>query len=216
MKWPENQKTYQEKQIMYSRPMFQMTQSECFELIKKRAFGQMTSCYQGQIKQSLLPFLLDSSNNCLLGHIAKQNDHFEHFQQCDDLRVSFLGHDAYISPSWYKSEQQVPTWNYQAVEIAGTLTPLNNDATLEIIDQLSQFHENDFEYPWTLDKVEPKRQQAMLNAIVGFKIEIKTISGISKMSQNKSAEDQQALIRGLDQRNQYASDQVSKIMTDSK
>ncbi len=201
---------------MYSRSMFQMTQTECYQLIKQRAFGQMTSCYRGKIKQSLLPFLLDSSHNNLLGHIAKQNDHFEHFQQCDDLRVSFIGHDAYISPNWYQTEQQVPTWNYQAVEIVGKLTPLNNDATLELIDQLSQFFENDFESPWTLDKVEPKRQQAMLNAIVGFKIEINTISGISKMSQNKSAEDQLALINGLNQRAHYSSSQVSKLMANSK
>ena len=82
-----------------------------------------------------------------------------------------------------------------------------------MIDKLSQFFESDFERPWTIDKVEVKRQQAMLKAIIGFRIEILDISGISKMSQNKSGHDQLGLINGLNQQNDYASSQVAKIMT---
>ena len=45
----------------------------------------------------------------------------------DDRRaiVSVLGPDAYISPDWYGQEDQVPTWNYLAVEAEGPLRRLD-------------------------------------------------------------------------------------------
>ena len=37
---------------------------------------------------------------------------------CDDRGV---GPDSYISPDWYGVPDQVPTWNYVAVHLRGTL-----------------------------------------------------------------------------------------------
>ena len=39
--------------------------------------------------------------------------------------LSFLGPDAYISPDWYGSVDQVPTWNYVAVEAEGFVRALD-------------------------------------------------------------------------------------------
>ncbi len=197
---------------MYIRPIFKLSKQEIFIFLRKHSFGQLISSINGKIEQSYLPFVIDEDNNCLYGHLAKQNGQLESLQKAQDLKVNFLGNDAYISASWYQSTQQVPTWNYQAVQISGKATLLDNQKTCKVIDQLSQFHEAQFEEPWQIGKLSPKKLDAMLNAIVGFKIDIKEISGQSKMSQNKDNQVKQTLITGLLAQKDSGSLEIAKIM----
>jgi len=55
--------------------------------------------------------------------------------------VSCLGPDAYISPDWYGVPDQVPTWNYLAVEAEGVLRRLDEAALATLLDDLSTAHE---------------------------------------------------------------------------
>ena len=36
------------------------------------------------------------------------------------------GADAYVSPDWYASPDQVPTWLYQSVHLTGTVRQLSD------------------------------------------------------------------------------------------
>ena len=191
---------------------FQMLEQECFQILKRHSFGQLISCTKGKITQTYVPFIVDQENRCLYGHIAKQNEQIESLQKADDLTVTFLGYDAYISANWYVSAEQVPTWNYQAVEIKGEATLLDEQGTFKVIDELSQIHESQFEEPWTMDKLSDKKLKAMLRAIVGFRIDITDISGQSKLSQNKSEEDRQSVIEGLSSMQEHASHRIAKMI----
>ncbi len=131
------------------------------------------------------------------------------------VTINFLGDHTYISPNWYLSSDQVPTWNYQAVEVEGKATTLNEEETLNIITRLSAIHEEQFEQPWTMDKLPEKKTNAMLHAIVGFRIDIAKISGKSKMSQNKDQKNKESLIAGLKSQNNSACQKVAEIMTKS-
>jgi len=197
---------------MYSRSSFKMAEQQCFEFLGIHSFGQLITCARGKIVQTYVPFIIDHQNNCLYGHIAKQNGQVEFLETADDLVVTFLGEDAYISPSWYQSPEQVPTWNYQTVEIKGKLMLLDEQETLGLVDHLSQIHEAQFDNPWLISKLSEKKTSAMLKAIVGFRIDITEINGHSKMSQNKNAEDFQGVIDGLLNQNDVASHRVAKIM----
>ena len=55
--------------------------------------------------------------------------------------LSCLGPDAYISPDWYGTPDQVPTWNYLAVEAEGPLRRLDEDELTQLLDDLSAEHE---------------------------------------------------------------------------
>lgn len=197
---------------MHIRSFFQMSEQQSFELLKKHSFGQMITCSNGQITQSYLPFIIDKENNCLYGHIAKQNKQIETLQSADDCVITFLANDAYISPNWYQSNEQVPTWNYQAVEIKGWATLLDDKGTLKVIDQLSQIHEAQFKTPWMINKLSEKKINAMLKAIIGFRIDISEINGQSKMSQNKGIEDRQGVIDGLFSQQDIGSHLVAEVM----
>jgi transcriptional regulator len=54
---------------------------------------------------------------------------------------SVLGPDAYISPDWYGVDDQVPTWNYLAVEAEGPLRRLEESELADLLDALSAAHE---------------------------------------------------------------------------
>ena len=197
---------------MLIRPYFQMSEQQCFDLLGCHFFGQLITTANGKIVQTFVPFIFDKDNNCLIGHIAKQNKQVEALQAADDLIVTYLGDDAYVSPNWYQSAEQVPTWNYQAVEIKGKVTLFDEQGTFEVVDQLSQIHEAQFDDPWLISKVPEKKLRSKLKAIVGFRIDISEINGHSKMSQNKDAQDLQGVIDGLISQNNIVSQRVAEIM----
>ena len=47
------------------------------------------------------------------------------------------GPDAYVSPDWYGSEDQVPTWNYVSAEAEGLVAPLSDVEFVAQLDDLS-------------------------------------------------------------------------------
>ena len=101
--------------------------------------------------------------------------------------VSCLGPAAYISPDWYGVPDQVPTWNYLAVEAEGPLRRLDEAELAALLDDLSTAHEARLapKAPWTRAKMSPGRFEAMLNAITGFELAIEALRGTRKLGQNK-------------------------------
>jgi transcriptional regulator len=97
------------------------------------------------------------------------------------------GPDAYVSPDWYdQGPDEVPTWNYVAVELEGTCHRLDRDATVVQIEQLGAEQEARLpKEPWRLDKVDPKRVETLLKGLVGFRLEITAWRGTRKLAQTK-------------------------------
>lgn len=107
--------------------------------------------------------------------------------------------DAYVSPDWYESADQVPTWNYRSVEAHGFVAPLSADELVAQLDALSLQEEARLapKPPWTRQKMSPGRFEAMLGGIVGGRLTVERLSGTFKLSQNKSAADRLGAARGL-------------------
>ncbi|PCI71442.1 MAG: hypothetical protein COB38_05685 [Gammaproteobacteria bacterium] len=202
--------------MTYIPSHFEISESESLKLIKDISFGQIMIIHQGRIIQAFIPFELDIDEMCLYGHVAKKNELLNGLDGAIQVTVNFFGDHTYISPSWYLSTDQVPTWNYQVVVVEGKATTVNKEETLKIITQLSAIHEEKFEQPWTMDKLPEKKTNAMLGAIVGFRIDITNISGKSKMSQNKDQKNRDSLIAGLRSQDNSVSKKVSEIMNTTK
>jgi transcriptional regulator len=120
----------------------------------------------------------------------------------DGARVvlSIAGSDGYITPNWYADPaQQVPTWNYVAVEIEGVARTIDEDGLVALLDTLAAIHEPRVapENPWSRAKMDDVRFRAMLRAIIGFEVVIEAVRGTNKLGQNKSAEDRAGTIQGL-------------------
>jgi transcriptional regulator len=113
--------------------------------------------------------------------------------------VSCLGPDAYISPDWYGTPDQVPTWNYLAVEAEGMLRQLDEAELADLLDALSAAHEARLapKPPWTRAKMSPGRFAAMLKAIIGYELRIEALRGTRKLGQNKTSEERIGAAEGL-------------------
>lgn len=113
--------------------------------------------------------------------------------------LSCLGPDSYVSPDWYGTPDQVPTWNYLAVEAEGPLRRLGEDELAALLDDLSAAHEARLapKPAWTRAKMTPGRFEAMLKAIVGYELGIEDLRGTRKLGQNKASEERIGAADGL-------------------
>jgi transcriptional regulator len=112
--------------------------------------------------------------------------------------ISVSGREAYQSANWYASDNQVPTWHYEAVEIEGRAREMAADELVGFLDRLSDTHELRVEPagPWTREKMDEGKFEALCRAIVGFELEPTAIRGTRKFNQHKEGDDLAATIEG--------------------
>ncbi len=134
----------------------------------------------------------------ILFHVARGNRATAALDGARAL-LSCMGPDAYISPDWYGTEEQVPTWNYVAVEAEGPVRRLDDEELTGLLDALSDAHEARLapKPAWTRDKMSPGRFEAMLKAIIGFELNVETLRGTRKLGQHKSEAEKRAAADGL-------------------
>ena len=102
------------------------------------------------------------------------------------ILLAITGPDGYVSPDWYGIEDQVPTWNYTAVHLRGTLKKLPQDQIRDVLDRQSAHFENQLsKTPWTTDKMTPEVLEKMMRQIVPCRITITDIQSTFKLNQNK-------------------------------
>ena len=162
----------------------------------ERAFAHIFASAGEQLFVVHAPILV-TERGSLLFHVAKRNRIAEHLANRRVL-ISIAGREAYHSANWYVSDNQVPTWHYEAVEIEGEARPLSEDELVDQLDRLSDRFEGIVspDRPWTRAKMEPGKFEAMTKAIVGFEVVPFDVRGTRKFNQHKSAEDLAATIAG--------------------
>jgi transcriptional regulator len=132
----------------------------------------------------------------LLGHMARANPHWRQFANGASIAV-FHGPHAYVSPSWYaEPATAVPTWNYAVAHVHGVAELMDEDEKRALLDRLVARYEGSRSRPWRL-QLEGAALEAMLGAIVGFRLRIERIDAKLKLSQNRSAEDRERVIGAL-------------------
>tara|TARA_B110000503_G_scaffold90257_1_gene136500 strand:+ start:402 stop:986 length:585 start_codon:yes stop_codon:yes gene_type:complete len=167
-------------------------EAEIFTFIERNAFGQLISISANKLVSTHMPFLLSDDRTKLLGHLARANPQHQDLEN-QEIMITLEGPHDYVSPSWYVGPG-VPTWNYQAVHIYGTCRILNNIADLQkIVDRLTNKYEQPLTPPWV-----PDYNPAMLKYIVGVEISIQDVQCKYKLSQNKSEQDREQVISGLE------------------
>ena len=110
-----------------------------------------------------------------------------------------LAAETYVSPDWYASADQVPTWNYVSVEAEGPVRALDDAGLVTLLDDLSAQEEARLapKTPWTRHKMSPGRLDAMTRAIVGARLTVERLEGVTKLGQNKDAADRDGVVVAL-------------------
>jgi transcriptional regulator len=149
----------------------------------------------------MLPLLYDRDHSTLLGHFARNNDHWKRADGQQGL-VIVRGPDSYISPTWYPSKTEhgrvVPTWNYVTAHVHGPVTIHDDVDWLEsLVRRLTDAHEAGGPAPWGVDDAPEKFFRGQLRAIVGVEVRIERIDAKFKLSQNRPAADIDGVVAGL-------------------
>ena len=183
---------------MYIPPLNRIENRETINaFIHAYGFATVITNPDGVPFASHLPVLLDENAGSLRSHMARANEQWRHFTADREVLCIFHGPHAYITPSWYVQQHDVPTWNYGAVHVYGLPRIVNeHDALKQIVIDTTEKYEALMPRPFklTLSDVEIDR---MLRGIVGFEVEITRVEAKFKLGQNRSAEDREGTVRGL-------------------
>lgn len=107
---------------MYNPQLFKSADiDEAFELMDRNPFATVITVSDGKPLASHLSLTPKKVGNQieLIGHLARANPHWKTFED-SRATVIFHGPHTYITPTWY-AENDVPTWNYSIVHIAGKI-----------------------------------------------------------------------------------------------
>ena len=169
-------------------------------LIRNFGFATLISSSADGPQVTHAPVQVNDERRVLIGHVARANPHSAALQDGASLMAIFHGPHSYISPTWYLDENprvpNVPTWNYAAVHVTGTVTRIDDDhAKWKIVTDLAAQYEAGSATPW--DPRSLDTHVSKLGAIVGFEIAITKIEAKLKLSQNRSVQDQESVIAKL-------------------
>lgn len=145
-----------------------------------------------------VPVVIRESGNqvILRGHVAKANPHWRYLERQPTCLMIFHGPHAYISPTNYLTQENVPTWNYGAVHTYGHARVYSaHQDLLAMLHDLIPTFEAAYQQQW--ESLSEAYRTRMLNHIVGFEIVVTKIEGKFKLSQNRLPEEQQSVIDSL-------------------
>jgi transcriptional regulator len=126
----------------------------------------------------------DPTEWVLWGHFAKNNPHWKMIDDRAAVVVTFLGPDAYMSPSVYNDRARVPTWNYVTVHAQGhARLVVDKDAKDALLKRLINDHEPTYRQQWI--DLGREFQERMLDGIVGFSIAIQRLEVKVKVNQHR-------------------------------
>jgi len=177
------------------------------DFIASHPFGLLvTQNRAGGIDANSIPFFLDAADEATTGvlraHVARANPLWKDARDDVDALVVFQGPHGYVSPAWYPSKAEhgkvVPTWNYVMVQARGRLRAIDDKAWLRaFVTRLTDHHEAGRPAPWAVSDAPADFIEATLGAIVGLEIELSSLVGKWKVSQNRAAADRAGVVDGL-------------------
>lgn len=183
--------------MMYTPDAFSGRLAALPELLAAHPFATLiTPQTDGEPWISHLVLLADPEQpDCLLGHLARANPHSQALLRGRSVAL-FHGEHGYVSPAWYAAGgAQVPTWNYRVAHAHGVAEEMEGAALLRQLER--QVRRFEGESGWRLPS-ENAAIQAMQRAIVGFRLRVERWDLKEKLSQNRSAADQDGVVAALE------------------
>lgn len=171
-------------------------------LMRRHSFATLVTVGEDGVPFAThLPFLVEQDASGavrLSGHMARPNPQWRAFAQERDVLVLFQGPHAYVSPTWYATAPQVPTWNYATVHAYGRPHVLESpDVVLRVLRDSAALYESGNPAPWRPEAAEEYVRRLMAG-IVAFEVHVSRLEGKFKLSQNKGEEDRRGVISALE------------------
>ena len=201
---------------MYVPGSFAVSDEKTLEaFIETYDFGTLVSSSSAGLIVSHIPLVLRrvGKQAFLVGHVARANDQWRHFDGSTEALAVFHGPHAYVSPTWYATSPAVPTWNYAAVHVYGKPRANEDRAfTTAALDALIARYESTRANPWKTDRLAADLYAKLAAAIVAFEMPIDRFEGNFKLGQNRSREDRLGMLAGLDAEDSSSADALAAFI----
>ncbi len=202
---------------MYTPPLFKPDRAASLAFAEARGFGVICAHDGTRPVASSLPFCMEYLNDgtpCVAFHVARGNALAALANSKSSWLLAVNGADAYVSPHWYVSPDQVPTWLYQAVHLSGPVRTMPAKQLSDHLDALSAKFEAWLapKPPWLASEVSTGRREALMQAIVGLVMTVENIEGSFKLNQHKSDVDHVAIANELVRQPDEAAQAIAKQM----
>ena len=190
-------------------------------LMRQHPLATLITEANGEPVADEVPFLFDPTQGplgTLKAHVARANPLWQNHPLDRKVLAVFRGPQAYVSPSWYPAKREhgkvVPTWNYTVVQASGHLRVVDGDAAWlrAQLEALTQSQEGARAQPWQVDDAPADYIARMMGAVVGLEIEITTLVGKFKLSQNHPPEARHGVMQGLLGEPEQSAHQVASRM----
>lgn len=183
-------------------------------LVKAHPFGTLiVPRTDGSLEIAHQPFLVGGPD-LLRAHVARDNPVVALALAGAAATVVFRGPNGYISPRWYASRAEVPTWSYAVVHAHGKLkaTPAGPETRALLVD-LAQHFEGMYPNAWTIADLPADELESLERRIVAFEFVVERWEGKWKLGQNRSLVDRQGAIDGLRREGGDAGNALADAMT---
>ncbi|GGB21626.1 FMN-binding negative transcriptional regulator [Puia dinghuensis] len=180
--------------------------STIYDFIRANSFAILVSIQEGRPIGTHIPLHLETGadgKDFLTGHISIGNEQKHTLTEGARVLAIFAGPHAYVSPRWY-TQINVPTWNYIAVHIYGTVTIMEGEELRTALSRLVDTYEQHLPHPMRIDDIPEKMLHDNLRGIIGFRIAIDEIQAAYKLSQNRDEQSYHQVIDHLSQGDETA------------
>jgi transcriptional regulator len=209
-----------EKIIFMYRPQYTQTENDkqIAELLKGYPFVTLASVStDGEPFFSHVPVVTRFDGDKLTaiqGHIALRNPHVKLFESNNRVTVIFHGPHTYVSPTFYISGRDVPTWNYCVVHVKGEIKLDHGfESICKNLVDLTKVFEGQKPDAWRFElPADLKKPEQLTSAIIAFEIIPKSIEAKFKLAQSRPRADQEGVITGLTQRGDEMSAEIARLM----
>ncbi len=168
--------------------------AKLYSFMKEYSFATLVTSKDGIPKATHLPFLVEMETDAikLWAHMAKANDQWRDFSATSELLVIFQEPHAYVSPKNYEERLSVPTWNYVAVHAYGHARIMDeSEEKRQLLERMIRQLDENYIKQWDELPLEFKTEK--LGGIVAFEINTTRLQGRFKLSQDRTANEQQTI-----------------------
>lgn len=186
---------------------------EIYTFLKKYPFWTLFSSSKWNMFSTNIPFIVEKNNLWeieVFFHLAKSNSQVN-FLDNQDIIISFVWPNTYISSTYYKDTSILPTRNFVSVEIKWKVILLDNekDKINILLKSVRQFEETISDYNY---KDHMHTNSHLHNFIIWWKVIIKDINAKWKLSQNHKREKIINVINALKEKTDCNAKNVAEYM----
>jgi transcriptional regulator len=179
---------------VYVPAKFRVGDDDAWRVVRDAGAGVLLRATPSGLASVFVPVVVSDDLRTISSHVARANPWCRAIEPGEEILAVFLAASAYVSPSFYPSRltnpKVVPTWNYVAAEVRGRVhVHEEHEWKLAQVRRQTERFEQGRSPEWRVDDAPAQYIDQQLKAIVGLEIDVISVEGKAKLSQNRPVED---------------------------